>query len=178
MARYKIPITWEVRATIEVNIDEEKYKHDMDTAKMTDLVYDMAIPLIADMKYPLDGEYTEDSLNWYTPEKIRCDTPVIQPDVIMVLCMVRLEDGLDVKQINTIMDSLPAGKKYMLIEFHENNTSAYGFIESEYYSIHDYVPDFFAKQINAILDDMNLENSDGMYLTPDGRQFYMGYFKD
>jgi len=49
-------------------------------------------------------------------------------DRVMAFCMVKLEDGLSVKQINRLMDALPENKKYMQIEFHENNTSAYGFI--------------------------------------------------
>jgi hypothetical protein len=94
---------------------------------------------------------------------------------VMALCMVELENGLNENQIKKLADALPAGRKYMQIEFHENNTSAYGFIDAEYYQIHDYKPDFFAEQINAVLDDQTLESPDGMYLTPDGRQFYMGY---
>ena len=99
-------------------------------------------------------------------------------DTVMSLYMVELEDGLSEKQISKLMETLPAGKKYIPIEFHENNTSAYGYIDAEYYQVHDYKPNFFADRINAILDDMNLENPEGLYLTPDGRHFYMGYFKD
>jgi len=97
---------------------------------------------------------------------------------VMALCMVELGDGLFEKQIRLMLKSLPANKHYMPIEFHNNNTSAYGFIEAEYYQIYDYKPDFIAEQINAILDDKNLENPDGEYMTPDGRQFCMDYFSD
>jgi len=97
---------------------------------------------------------------------------------VMVLCMVELEDGLNTKQISQMLPVLNKDKNYILIEFHNNNTSAYGFIEAVYYQIHDYKADFIAEQINAILDDKNLETPDGIYMTPDGRQFRMDYFSD
>lgn len=99
-------------------------------------------------------------------------------DRVMALCMVELETGLGPKQILKLMDALPEGKKYMPIEFHANNTSAYGFVDDEYYQVHNYTSDFFEEQINAILDDKRLERPDGRYMTPDGRQFFMDYFKD
>ena len=104
--------------------------------------------------------------------------PETVSNIVMALCMVELECGLHGKQINEVLKSLPDDKDYMPIEFHNNNTSAYGFIESEYYQTHDYKPEFFAEQINAILDDKNLETPDGMYMTLDGRLFRMDYFKD
>jgi hypothetical protein len=106
------------------------------------------------------------------------DPPDDLSDRVMALCMVELEMGLDRKQLDQLMHELPEGRKYMPIEFHENNTSAYGFIDSEYYEEHGYKTDCFSEQINAILDDMRLESSDGRYRTPDGRLFYMGYFSD
>jgi hypothetical protein len=104
--------------------------------------------------------------------------PETTSDNVMALCMVELEKGLHIKQIEKLLSLLPADKDYMPIEFHNNNTSAYGFIESEYYQIHDYKPDFIEEQINIILEDIRLESPDGIYMTPDGRQFYMGYFND
>ena len=106
------------------------------------------------------------------------DPPADIHDRVMALCMVGLEDGLDARQISKLMDALPTDKKYMQIEFHENNTSAYGFIDAEYYGTHNYEPGFISEQIQAILDDVELEKPDGRYMTPDGRQFYMGYFND
>lgn len=103
------------------------------------------------------------------------DSP--QENLVMALCMVELEDGFDDTQINRLMTILPMGK-YMPIEFHANNTSAYGFVNSEYYQTHDYKPDLLAKTINPILDDMNLENADAAYTTEDGRPFFMGYLPD
>lgn len=99
-------------------------------------------------------------------------------DRVMALCMVELEDGLNAEQVDKVMASLPADRKYMPIEFHENNTSAYGFVDSEYYQVHDYKPDYFAEYIKSVLGDKNLELPNGRYMTPDGRQFYMGYFND
>jgi len=97
---------------------------------------------------------------------------------VMALCMVELGEGLHERQIKMLLSLLPSDKNHIPIEFHINNASAYGFIESEYYQIHDYKPDFIEEQINAILDDRNLENPDGIYMTPDGRQFCMDYFSD
>lgn len=99
-------------------------------------------------------------------------------DRVMALCMVELEDGLSDEQVSKVMAALPAGKKYMPIEFHENNTSAYGFVDAEYYQRHDYKPEYFADAILPILEDMSLETQDSRYMTPDGRQFYMSYFND
>lgn len=96
-------------------------------------------------------------------------------DRVMALYMVELEDGLDYKQICRLMDELPAGKKYVPIEFHGEFTAAYGYVETEYFEIHDYNPGFLVEMITAIMDDMKLENPDGRYMTPDGRQFFMGY---
>ena len=97
---------------------------------------------------------------------------------VMALCMVELGEGIHERQIKMLLSLLPADKDYMPIEFHDNNTSAYGFIQAEYYQLYDYKPDFIEEQINAILDDKNLENPDGIYMTPDGRQFCMDYFSD
>lgn len=92
---------------------------------------------------------------------------------VMALHMVELEDGLEGEQVNRLLSVLPDGRKYMPIEFHENNTSAYGFVDSEYYQIHDYTPGFITSMISDILDDQKLESSDGIYTTPDGKKFYM-----
>jgi hypothetical protein len=97
---------------------------------------------------------------------------------VMALCMVELEEGLHERQVKMLLSLLPADKDYMPIEFHENNTSAYGFIESEYYQLYDYTPDFIKEKIDDILCDRNLETPDGLYFTPDGRQFCMDYFND
>ena len=123
--------------------------------------------------------YDEFELGSVFGVKVELDDP--PPDIfdrVMALCMVGLEDGLDKKQIGKLMNALPPDRTYMQIEFHENNTSAYGFIDAEYYQIHDYDQGFLAEQINGILDDNELESPDGRYMTPDGRQFYMGYFND
>lgn len=97
---------------------------------------------------------------------------------VMALCMVELEDGLTQDQVCKVLSVLPDSGSYMPIEFHDNNTSAYGFVDSEYYQIHDYTTEFIKDKINAVLDDKRLELPDGTYSTPDGRQFYMGYFND
>ena len=99
-------------------------------------------------------------------------------DRVMALCMVCIDDGLEPKQIGRLMAALPEGQKYMQIEFHHERTSAYGFIEAEYYEVHDYKPEYFAEIINAIIEDDRLESPKCEYLTPDGRVFYMGYFNE
>lgn len=106
------------------------------------------------------------------------EPPEAVSDRVMALCMVELETGLTEVQIEKLMSSLPADKEYMPIEFHAENASAYGFVEAEYYQIHDYSPSFFAEQIEAILSDTALETADGRYLTPDGSQFLLGYCND
>lgn len=100
------------------------------------------------------------------------------PTYNMVLCIVELERGINTKQISKILDFLDDKREFMPIEFHMNNTSAYGFIDSEYYETHNYSPDFIANTVNTILDDMGLESSDGVYSTSDGHKFYMSYFND
>jgi len=96
-------------------------------------------------------------------------------DRVMALYMVELEDGLDYRQICRLMDELPANRKYVPIEYHGEQSAAYGYVDTEYFEIHDYKPDFCEDMITSILDDMVLENPDGRYMTPDGRQFFMSY---
>ena len=43
---------------------------------------------------------------------------------------------------------------------------------------HDYKSEFISDRIIRILNDMELESSDGIYETPDDRKFYMGYFAE
>lgn len=97
---------------------------------------------------------------------------------VMALCMVELESGFDIRQINKMMSVLPKESNYMPVEFHANNTSAYGFIDAEYYQTHEYNTGFINETVNAILEDMSLESPECIYSTPDGQYFYMGYFND
>ena len=96
-------------------------------------------------------------------------------DYVMALCMVELSEGFNIQQIGKLLSILPSDKKYVNIEFNAGNTSAYGFVSAEYYELHNYAGTFFN---NKILEDMALESPDGIYETPDGQKFYMGYFND
>ena len=95
---------------------------------------------------------------------------------VMVLCMVELGDGLNTNQISNMLPMLTENRDYIPIEFHTDNTSAIGFINSDYYQVHDYKPEFIEEKVKAILDDIKLESPDKTYMTPDGSQFYMDYF--
>lgn len=97
----------------------------------------------------------------------------LEHQYVMVLHIVELEGKLDVKQTNRLLSILPYDERYMSIEFHENNISAYGFVEFKYYHSHDCKPDFISPMIIGILRDRRLESSDGIYTTPDGQKFYM-----
>jgi hypothetical protein len=96
----------------------------------------------------------------------------------MFLCFVECGEGLNNKQMRQMLPMFRAGKSYMPIEFHKNNTSAYGFIEAEYYGKYDYEPDFIAKQIEDVCDDWDLESENFEYSTPDGETFYMNFCSD
>lgn len=106
---------------------------------------------------------------------VSVEPETLQDNLVMALFMVELEDGLCVEQMNMLAALLSTGKRYMTIDFHDNSTSAYGFVEAEYFQSHNYSPEQLSKTVNAILDDMNLENTDGIYATRDGRLFFMGY---
>lgn len=98
-------------------------------------------------------------------------------EYVMALCMVKLEEGFNIRQINKLVSMLPEDGEYMPIEFHAQNTSAYGFIAADYYEAHDYDNTFF-KSLYEVLEDMDKETPDGIYATPDDRIFYMGYLND
>lgn len=121
--------------------------------------------------------YDEFELGGVFGVSVELDTPP-QDAYIMALCMVELETGLTKKQIDKLLSILSDEGDYMMIEFHENNTSAYGFVNVDYYQTHDYDQQFLSNIITPILGDMKLESDDGVYDTPDGRQFYVGYLTD
>lgn len=95
---------------------------------------------------------------------------------VMVLCMVELGAGINLNQILEMLALLSPEKRYIHVEFHAANTSAYGYIESEYYEGYNYASDFLENMVLPVIDDKNLESPDGVYTISDGRYFYMGYF--
>ena len=97
---------------------------------------------------------------------------------VMALCMVELETGLSKAQVGKVLSMLPDKGDYMPVEFHDNNTSAYGFVSADYYQQYNYEPGPLSEIINPILGDMKLESANGVYKTADGSLFYMGYFRD
>jgi hypothetical protein len=105
------------------------------------------------------------------------DVPPTQP-YVMALCIVELEAGLSVQQINKLISLLPAEAKYQVIEFAAGNSEAIGFIDTGLYETYDYDSAFIANKINAILEDAALESPDGVYEMPDGQKFFMSYFND
>jgi hypothetical protein len=100
------------------------------------------------------------------------------PKLPMFLCLVECGEGLNREQMNQMLPMFHGGKSYMPVEFHMNNTSAYGFIESEYYEKHDFKTDFIAKHVEAVCDDWNLESNNFEYTAPDGEKFYMNFCDD
>lgn len=157
-------------------ITESDYElFDLERAELLD---EDAIRNLIDEWEVFSGKLTavlDDMLNIICDNRIYTDSA---NEYVMVLCMVELEDGIDKRQINKMLDFLPENSKYMSIEFHDNNTSAYGFIESDYYQTHDYSTEFISDTVNAILADKFLENNNGIYTTPDDKRFYMNYFND
>lgn len=127
-------------------------------------------------KYLAQTIYDEFELGGVYGVSIELETP-LQYKYVLALCMVELETGLTKAQIDKVLAMLPDEGDYMPIEFHENNTSAYGFVSSEYYQQHDYKPHFLSGIVTPILCDMKLESANGVYNTPDGRSFFMGYFQ-
>ena len=96
----------------------------------------------------------------------------------MFLCLVECGEGLSNRQIEQMAPLFRDGKTYMPIEFHKNNTSAYGFIEAEYYEKYDYTASFIAKQVEEVCDDWELESKNFEYPAPGGETFYMNFCND
>jgi hypothetical protein len=99
-------------------------------------------------------------------------------EYVMALYMVELDDGLDAKQIERLLSELPDNGKFIPIEFSGENSTAIGFINAGYFEEHDYNDAFISGKITNILNDMALESPNSVYDTPDGKKFYMGYYKN
>lgn len=87
---------------------------------------------------------------------------------------VKLEEGLNKTQIINLLDKLEEDDKgYMPIEFHTNNSSAYGFITSSYYEELSFDKSSIAKVIELVLEDWNNEREDKKYKLEDEVFIYM-----
>lgn len=87
---------------------------------------------------------------------------------------VELEKGIGKTQILDLIDKLIEDDKgYMPIEFHTNNSSAYGFISSTYYEELNYDNSNISKIIEPILEDWNNEREDKIYTLEDKTEVYM-----
>ena len=94
---------------------------------------------------------------------------------VMALCIVSPDTRLCEKQVDRLMEMLPSGKKYTEIDFRQSVASAYGFVDFEYLQTHNHDSGFLAEQVGGILSGIKPENPDETYMTPDGRQFFLGY---
>ena len=94
---------------------------------------------------------------------------------VMALRMVELGNGLSPKQIIELTALLDNHKTYMPIEFHANNTSAYGFILSDYFEEYNYLTEDLDKEVSILIDDWNLLSNDNIYSLTDGEKFYMSF---
>lgn len=98
-------------------------------------------------------------------------SPAIASAFVMVLGTIEPTTGLFPAQVKQVLEQLSDTKEYVPIEFHENNTSAYGYIESDYYERYDYEYDRMVKCVCPILNDMKMETADGVYYLPDGARY-------
>jgi|GEM_PF-2983036 len=96
-------------------------------------------------------------------------------ELVMVLGIAPLEQGVSPAQIIWLASMLPPTKFYMPIEFHENNTSAYGFIKDDYYERHNYNSEAFHGLVLPVLNDILVSNTE-YYTTPDNKRVYIGCF--
>jgi hypothetical protein len=105
--------------------------------------------------------------------KYRGDNAIAK-ELVMALGVVPLEQGFSPAQILSLSAMLPATSFYMPIEFHQNNSSAYGFIKDAYYEEHDYKTEAFNGLILPLLE--NGLSGDEMYLlTPDNQRIYISH---
>ena len=97
----------------------------------------------------------------------------MEEQIRMGLLMVPLAEGLTKAQIAKVLKRLPDNATLMPIEFHANNTSAYGFIISESYEELYYLNEVLASYVEPILEDMELQRPDDIYPVYDW-YFWMG----
>lgn len=92
----------------------------------------------------------------------------------IVLHHVELGEGLDKSQIISLLDKLEYDEQgYMPIEFHANNSSAYGFITSSCYEDLSFDKSYIAKVIEPVLENWDNETEDGVYKLDDATLIFM-----
>lgn len=92
----------------------------------------------------------------------------------IVLHHVELEEGLDKSQIVNLLDKLDDDEKgYMPIEFHKNNSSAYGFITSSYYEELSFDKSKIGEIIEPVLENWDNEREDKIYKIDDETYIFM-----
>lgn len=83
----------------------------------------------------------------------------------MVLFTAPLENGLQASLYEKALSMLSVDSSgYYPLDFCENNTSAYGFITDKAYDSIDYNVSIIEKEVKAILNDVNLESNNQMYI--------------
>lgn len=92
---------------------------------------------------------------------------------VMFLGMTPLDTGITKDGLFRLMQELPTGTDYVPIQFFENNTAAYGFIEREFFEKFDYDPEPLKGFVCPILDDMRLEKPDETYPFAEEMQYRM-----
>lgn len=95
----------------------------------------------------------------------------------VVLQHVELEDGLTQSQILGLLDRIEDDNRgIMPIEFHEENSSAYGFITSSCYESLSYDKKEISDVITEVLKDWDNERKDRIYKINDEVSIYMSCF--
>lgn len=92
---------------------------------------------------------------------------------VMFLGMTPLDAGITKVGLFRLMQELPAGTDYVPIQFFENNTAAYGFIEREFFEKFDYDSEQFKDYVCPVLNDLKLEKQDEVYPFTAGTQYRM-----
>lgn len=85
-----------------------------------------------------------------------------------------LEMGLSKYKITALLEKMEDDNRgYMPLEFHAENSSAYGFICSSYYEELSYDDSGIAKVVESVLSDWNNESEDFIYRLEDGTEVFM-----
>ena len=95
----------------------------------------------------------------------------------MVLCMVRLDEGLTVAQIGKIAAQLRETAQWIPIDFHDNNTSAFGFVEQEYFDSCGGNTDVIATKVNGIIGDWDTHNPEQTYAGINDGLYFINFFE-
>jgi hypothetical protein len=95
----------------------------------------------------------------------------------MVLCMVKLEDGLTIEQINKTASMLHPDKTWIPIDFHDNNTSAYGYVEQSHYEACDYNNEVLNAYIDKFIGNWDNIKEGNIYPGVNGEPYYISFME-